>query len=671
MSAATQPQDDRAYQQALYAAAMFYVGQGFSVIPLGNLTYDANGKKSFPRLINWQREPDTLVTKPEHVEKWFGLISAARGIAIATGPSGLLMIDDDSYKTGTAESTPPQGAWIERHVGRGGWHAYLRNPTGSRNTAGALAAGIDTRGEGGLAICAPTRATHPDGSVTQWLTEAPLHTLAAATLPEAPAIARTPARRLVTAGTAEEITTDMAARAVAAGREEWLACVKGSRHHTMMKYLGVLARFELASGTPVSELYATLEAAVNEHPDAVAGEVFESAEAAMGQMVTYASASPWTLIEPSGFEDRFSAGPPAPAAGSPVDDGELFATGSGDFYDNPVPPPPPTYGAFGGELPLFYADGVHWLQGESESGKTWVGLTLVVELLGTGGYVIMVDHEDTRGNIVRKLRALGMTREQYERLVYVSGQDVTHAQLRTHLETTDRDYQLLLVDGVTSALSAAGASGRDEQETTRWVDQVPRKARMAICIDHVVKAIDDRQGMAIGTQAKKSVVTGTAWEVVALSSFGRGKSGVIELRPQKDKPGGVRGRLEAKGVRLDLLSTEGGDKVALTVQAAGFFSEPNEALFSALLADGVSAGVSALELQREAKQRSQGYGNRAKADMHKAWLAYVHEASNQEMSLSVDGIAVPSDGTGMINRDCPNPPGLSGQNDHRTPPDQP
>lgn len=261
--------------------------------------------------------------------------------------------------------------------------------------------------------------------------------------------------------------------------------------------------------------------------------------------------------------DRPRPGPPA------VD--PAIAGGPFDFcdpaeLDAPRPVPSAAYGAFGGQTALFYADGVHWLQGESESGKTWVMLALVLEVLRAGGSVLLLDYEDTRAEVLARLRCLGAAGSEVTRLVYLGGHDVAHADLTAHLRATDRDYALLAVDGVTSALTAAGLSGRDEQELTAWADAVPRRARAAVCVDHMVKDPEGRNGMAIGTQAKKSVVTGTAFEVRCTAKFGHGTTGALELRLQKDKRGGVRGRARAV-IRLRFASDPATG--AVTIQAAG------------------------------------------------------------------------------------------------------
>lgn len=308
--------DDQAYRQALYASASIYVGQHVAVIPLGPVSYDADGKKSIKPLIKWQREPHTLVRDQPGVERWFGPLGAARGLAIATGPSGLLALDLDEYKAGFAGIALPAGAWFERG-GRGGGHAYLRNPTGASNTAGSVATGVDARGTGGLIIASPTRCLFADGTVTQWTPELPLGQLDTAALPDAPAELishRSGARALGIIGEPTEMTTARAAAAVDGGRQRWLTSVKGGRHAALLDYLGSITRYLMAQGRPVHEVAADLETAALEHPDAVAGEEFgDDVPAAIAWAVDTARREPWVLVEPTPFEARFSPGPLHPA----------------------------------------------------------------------------------------------------------------------------------------------------------------------------------------------------------------------------------------------------------------------------------------------------------------------------------------------------------------------
>ncbi|MBV1939875.1 bifunctional DNA primase/polymerase [Streptomyces sp. BV286] len=100
-------------------------------------------------------------------------------VGIATGPSGLLVVDLDTLKTEEPKGTPDGAtslqALCERaeqdipatyrvRTARGGEHLYFTQPPGIRlhSTAGRLAKKIDTRGWGGYVVAAGS--TTPDGT---------------------------------------------------------------------------------------------------------------------------------------------------------------------------------------------------------------------------------------------------------------------------------------------------------------------------------------------------------------------------------------------------------------------------------------------------------------------------------------------------------------------------
>ncbi|MEU0780580.1 bifunctional DNA primase/polymerase [Streptomyces sp. NPDC006173] len=100
-------------------------------------------------------------------------------IGIATGPSGLLVIDLDKLKPSEPEGTPDGAASLQALCERagqtlpatyqvrtpsGGQHLYFTAPSGARlgNTANRLGHHIDTRGWGGYVV-APASTT-PEGS---------------------------------------------------------------------------------------------------------------------------------------------------------------------------------------------------------------------------------------------------------------------------------------------------------------------------------------------------------------------------------------------------------------------------------------------------------------------------------------------------------------------------
>ncbi|MEU1939126.1 bifunctional DNA primase/polymerase [Streptomyces coeruleorubidus] len=102
-------------------------------------------------------------------------------VGIATGPSGLLVVDLDTLKPQDPKGTPDGAtslqALCERagqvlpdtyrvRTARGGEHLYFTQPPGVRlhSTAGRLAKKIDTRGWGGYVVAAGS--TTPDGAYT-------------------------------------------------------------------------------------------------------------------------------------------------------------------------------------------------------------------------------------------------------------------------------------------------------------------------------------------------------------------------------------------------------------------------------------------------------------------------------------------------------------------------
>ncbi|MBK3628862.1 bifunctional DNA primase/polymerase [Streptomyces sp. MBT49] len=106
---------------------------------------------------------------------------APYNVGVATGPSGLLVIDLDTLKPADPKGTPDGAtsfaALCERagqtppdtcrvRTARGGEHLYFTQPPGIRlhSTAGRLAKKIDTRGWGGYVVAAGS--TTPDGTYT-------------------------------------------------------------------------------------------------------------------------------------------------------------------------------------------------------------------------------------------------------------------------------------------------------------------------------------------------------------------------------------------------------------------------------------------------------------------------------------------------------------------------
>jgi Bifunctional DNA primase/polymerase, N-terminal len=139
----------------LHQAARAYCLLGWSVIPA-----TATGKRALVTWTRWQSQAPDL----ELVDRWWRRWPAAN-IAVITGRlSGVVVVDLDvrhGAERSLAELEAQAGDLPWRAVVEtpsGGWHVYLQHPRfGVPNSASKLGAGVDVRGDRGLALLPPSR----------------------------------------------------------------------------------------------------------------------------------------------------------------------------------------------------------------------------------------------------------------------------------------------------------------------------------------------------------------------------------------------------------------------------------------------------------------------------------------------------------------------------------
>ncbi|MFI2033229.1 bifunctional DNA primase/polymerase [Streptomyces bottropensis] len=249
-------------QLALLAWATQAAQRGWHVIPLrpGDKRPAGHAQKYCPatgRCANGHKTPEErATTDPE-------LLAAAwaqrpYNVGIATGPSGLLVVDLDTLKPqepkGTPDGATSFAALCERaghavpdtyrvRTARGGEHLYFTQPSGIRlhSTAGRLAKKIDTRGWGGYVVAAGS--VTPDGTYDVMDDRAP------ALLPEWLHEALKPRPRPAQGGTLA-VTTRASGYAAAALRGEVdnvATAADGTRNATLLRAARALGRL-VASG---------------------------------------------------------------------------------------------------------------------------------------------------------------------------------------------------------------------------------------------------------------------------------------------------------------------------------------------------------------------------------------------------------------------------------------
>ncbi|MFD5322924.1 bifunctional DNA primase/polymerase [Streptomyces sp. NPDC127092] len=207
------------------------------------------------RCANGHRTPEQRATT-DHDLLAAAWTHAPYNVGIATGPSGLLVVDLDTLKPTDEEGTPDGVTTFEAlceragqavpttyrvRTARGGMHLYFTQPPGARlgSTAGRLGTHVDTRGWGGYVV-APGSHT-PDGAYTvlDSIAPAPLPVWLADTLTERqpkPIGAAAPAPALTSGGRVATVALERETAAVQNAHE-------GGRNAQLLTSVRAVGRF--------------------------------------------------------------------------------------------------------------------------------------------------------------------------------------------------------------------------------------------------------------------------------------------------------------------------------------------------------------------------------------------------------------------------------------------
>ena len=222
---------------------------------------------------------------------------------------------------------------------------------------------------------------------------------------------------------------------------------------------------------------------------------------------------------------------------------------------------------------LLYLGKLHAVHGEPETAKGWLLLHAAAEEIAKGEHVFYLDFEDDERTAVARLRAIGLGDEAIaERFHYIRPNERLNEDGRAPLEQELAAHRpsLVIIDGVTEALTLEGLSLSDNTEVAQWMEQLPRWLRdktgaAIVLIDHVTKDRESRGRYALGAQHKLAGVD-VAYSVKVVEVFGRGLSGRIQVKVHKDRPGHVR-RCAIDGVVADVgLESQDDGAVAIVVQ---------------------------------------------------------------------------------------------------------
>ncbi|MEU0931047.1 bifunctional DNA primase/polymerase [Streptomyces malaysiensis] len=162
-------------RSALLRAALDAAERGWRVFPLrpGTKRPALHGDASCPRTgactAGHRKWEQRATTNPDRIQAAWS--RAAYNVGIATGPSGLVVVDLDMPKDKSSSDAPcgattfralceraghPVPTTYQTRTASGGQHLYFTAPNGVRltNTAGSIAPLVDTRARGGYVVAA-------------------------------------------------------------------------------------------------------------------------------------------------------------------------------------------------------------------------------------------------------------------------------------------------------------------------------------------------------------------------------------------------------------------------------------------------------------------------------------------------------------------------------------
>jgi hypothetical protein len=202
---------------------------------------------------------------------------------------------------------------------------------------------------------------------------------------------------------------------------------------------------------------------------------------------------------------------------------------------------------------LFYVGELNYLFGDPESGKTWVALAAVVDMLRSKRSAIYLDLDrNGAGATVHRLLKLGaspVVLGDRARFRYAEPEDAEHLD-KIIVDAASWRPALQIIDSVGELLPLYGLSSSNPDEFTNALNRVVkpllRIGATALAIDHLAEAAESRAQGATGTAAKRRTIGGTSLRVSLARAFAPGDGGSCYLRVHKDRHGGLRAHCAAE-----------------------------------------------------------------------------------------------------------------------------
>ncbi|MFI5684649.1 AAA family ATPase [Streptomyces sp. NPDC051636] len=216
------------------------------------------------------------------------------------------------------------------------------------------------------------------------------------------------------------------------------------------------------------------------------------------------------------------------------------------FVNGTFKPAVPSVGARVDGVGVLYPGRMSTVAAESEAGKTWFALILVLQELNRGNHVVYLDFEDEAAGVIGRLLPMGAAIDDLlERFHYIRPEEPLNVvDLADLTEVLQLGPTLAVVDGVTEGMSLHGLNINDNKDVAVFGRRVLRPLQDAgpavLTLDHVVKSADNRGRYAIGGVHKLNGLNGVMYLMENVKPFGIGVKGISRIRIAKDRPGQLR-----------------------------------------------------------------------------------------------------------------------------------
>jgi hypothetical protein len=183
---------------------------------------------------------------------------------------------------------------------------------------------------------------------------------------------------------------------------------------------------------------------------------------------------------------------------------------------------------------------VHSIYAGSGTGKTFVMLGLILQLLNQGRRVIVFDLENGPRIMAERLQQLGADPKKLDRFLhyyYHSALPMTQEGLRNYEARLDEvKPDLVVFDSWIDFLAANGLDENSSTDIARWAQYYTHPARSreiaVLLLDHVPK-----DGISSRGSSRKKDEMDVVWSLSNPKPFDRDTVGEIVLRREKDREG--------------------------------------------------------------------------------------------------------------------------------------